>query len=193
IMFDMHEDTSYALRYRLWVPPVLRRVAAWGWDLLERILLRNRPVILAEESYRRRRPWLRRAVVVRNFPTSSLLSRTAPECSDGITVQVVYLGAVSKARGGHLFVPLARALAERHDGRVAVVVIGPCGDADLRRELEDATGAGLITWHDRMPADHAWEKIASADVGLALLADEPNYRHSYPTKFLEYAALGLRV
>jgi glycosyltransferase involved in cell wall biosynthesis len=44
-----------------------------------------------------------------------------------------------------------------------------------------------------MPHPAAMEAVAEAAVGLCPLEDQPNYRHSLPTKVLEYLALGVPV
>ena len=44
-----------------------------------------------------------------------------------------------------------------------------------------------------MPNDRALQLLAGASVGLSLLQDRPNYRHSRPTKLLEYMAAGIPV
>ena len=52
---------------------------------------------------------------------------------------------------------------------------------------------GDIEWHGFLPNDEAMRIIEGATAGLSLLHDEPNYRHSQPTKVLEYMAHGVPV
>jgi glycosyltransferase involved in cell wall biosynthesis len=44
-----------------------------------------------------------------------------------------------------------------------------------------------------LPHDQAMAAVARAAVGLCPLEDQPNYRHSLPTKVLEYLSLGVPV
>ncbi|HEX9890016.1 MAG TPA: glycosyltransferase, partial [Nitriliruptorales bacterium] len=63
------------------------------------------------------------------------------------------------------------------------------------RELEPAAAAGVIRWTGGgyVPNDQALACVRGATAGLSLLHDEPNYRHSLPTKVIEYMAHGVPV
>ena len=47
--------------------------------------------------------------------------------------------------------------------------------------------------HGFVPNGHALAALPGAAAGLSLLQDHPNYRHSMPTKVLEYLAHGVPV
>jgi glycosyltransferase involved in cell wall biosynthesis len=104
------------------------------------------------------------------------------------TERVVYLGTVTRARGALEMIELGRLLR----GEVVVELIGPAvGDAteDVRRAHE----AGDVVAHGFVPNDEAVRLLDGALVGLSLLHDEANYRHSRPTKIIEYMAHGVPV
>ena len=69
----------------------------------------------------------------------------------------------------------------------------------LRRPAEhgrcsiEAVAEGVLEWRDFMPNDEALKRLDGALAGLSLLHDEPNYRHSMPTKIVEYMAHGIPV
>jgi glycosyltransferase involved in cell wall biosynthesis len=76
--------------------------------------------------------------------------------------------------------------------RVAVELIG-YADPQSRPLLVDAVREGVLEWRDFMPNDEALKRLDGALAGLSLLHDEPNYRHSMPTKIVEYMAHGIPV
>jgi glycosyltransferase involved in cell wall biosynthesis len=75
---------------------------------------------------------------------------------------------------------------------IAVELIGPA-DARARALIEPAQAAGLVRWPGFVPNDQAMPMVDGALAGLSLLQDEPNFRHSMPTKVVEYMARGVPV
>jgi len=75
---------------------------------------------------------------------------------------------------------------------IAVELIGPA-DAQARGMIEPAQAQGLLRWPGFVPNDLAMQKVDGAVAGLSLLQDEPNFRHSMPTKVVEYMARGVPV
>ena len=60
----------------------------------------------------------------------------------------------------------------------------------LRR---DAHQENALRWYGFVPNDRALRMAAGALAGISLLHDTDNYRHSMPTKVVEYMAHGLPV
>ncbi|MEV7993786.1 glycosyltransferase, partial [Streptomyces sp. NPDC086077] len=102
--------------------------------------------------------------------------------------RVVYLGHLSRARGALDLIETARLLAPD----VRVEAIG-AADVDVRGALTEADREGVLSWHGYLPNDRALALLAGATAGLSLLHDQPNYRHSRPTKVVEYMAHGVPV
>jgi glycosyltransferase involved in cell wall biosynthesis len=75
---------------------------------------------------------------------------------------------------------------------IPMELIGPA-DARARAQIEPAQAAGLLRWHGFVPNDQAMPMLDGALAGLSLLHDEPNFRHSMPTKVVEYMARGVPV
>jgi hypothetical protein len=72
------------------------------------------------------------------------------------------------------------------------VLIGPA-DPLARALIEPAQAEGLLSWPGFVPNDRAMALLDGALAGLSLLQDEPNFRHSMPTKVVEYMARGVPV
>jgi glycosyltransferase involved in cell wall biosynthesis len=181
IVWDVHEDTAAALGMKAWLPGPLRPVAAAGVRAAERWAERNYRLLLAESGYQTRfsREW----PVVPN--TTYVPSEVSPPGVD----RVVYVGHLSRARGALDMVALARQLAQ---AGIRVELAG-AADGEVRPELERAERAGVLRWHGYLLNAEAMGLLDGALAGLSLLHDQPNYRHSQPTKVIEYMAHGVPV
>jgi glycosyltransferase involved in cell wall biosynthesis len=184
-VWDVHEDTAAALSTKPWLPRPLRPLAAAGVHAAERLAERRLHLILAEQGYV---PRFRRAHPV--VPNTTYVPETAaPPAPAGAAQRVVYVGHLSPDRGVAEMIEVA-ALLRPHG--IAVELIGPA-DARARAMIEPAQAQGLLRWLGFVPNDQAMRKVDGALAGLSLLQDEPNFRHSMPTKVVEYMARGVPV
>jgi glycosyltransferase involved in cell wall biosynthesis len=184
-VWDVHEDTVAALTTKPWLPRPLRPAAALATRTAERSAERRVHLILAEQGYvsRFRRPH----PVVPN--TTYVPETPAPPAGPGQDQRVIYVGHLSMDRGAGEMIELA-ALLRPHG--ISVELVGEA-DAPTRAKLEAAHAEGLIRWHGFIPNDRAMPMVDGAVAGLSLLQDEPNFRHSMPTKVVEYMARGVPV
>jgi glycosyltransferase involved in cell wall biosynthesis len=178
LVWDVHEDTAAALTTKPWLPRPLRPPAALAVHTAERIAERRLHLILAEQGYvsRFRGP---HPVV----PNTTYVPE-APAPPDGAR-RVVYVGHLSMDRGAAEMAELAELL--RPQG-ISVHLIGPA-DAQARAVIEESAAR----WHGFVPNDEAMLAVDGALAGLSLLRDEANFRHSMPTKVVEYMARGVPV
>jgi glycosyltransferase involved in cell wall biosynthesis len=178
-VWDVHEDTAAALSTKPWLPRALRPPTAMAVHVAERIAERRLHLILAERGYvaRFRKP---HPVV----PNTTYVP-DAPVPYDGQR-RVVYVGHLSPDRGAAEMVSLAGLL--RPHG-IVVHLVGPA-DARARALIEASPD---VKWHGFVPNDSAMRLVDGALTGLSLLRDEPNFRHSMPTKVVEYMARGVPV
>jgi glycosyltransferase involved in cell wall biosynthesis len=181
-VWDVHEDTAAALSTKPWLPRPLRPAAAMAVHTAERSAERRVHLILAEQGYVSR--FSRPHPVVPN--TTYVPEAPAPPGDDR---RVVYLGHLSPDRGVGEMIELATLL--RPHG-ITVELIGPA-DARARARIEPAQAEGLLRWPGFVPNDQAVRMVDGALAGLSLLQDEPNFRHSLPTKVVEYMARGVPV
>ncbi|HWG13542.1 MAG TPA: glycosyltransferase family 4 protein [Streptosporangiaceae bacterium] len=182
-IWDVHEDTAASLATKAWLPPALRRFAAAAVLRAEGIAERYLHLLLAETGYNDRFRGTHPVV-----PNTTYVP-TGPAPYDG-QARVVYVGHISPDRGASEMVALAE-LVTPHG--VTVELVGSA-DAQARAVLEPAAAAGLmIRWHGYMPNDEAMLITDGALAGLSLLRDDPNFRHSMPTKVAEYMARGVPV
>ncbi|MEU8194316.1 glycosyltransferase [Microbispora amethystogenes] len=181
VVWDVHEDTPATLSLKPWLPAFLRPPTRYLARLLEGTAERRMHLLLAEAAYAGR--FRQQHLVVPN--ETWVPDSVSPPGDD----RVVYLGWLSEARGVQEAVEVAR-LLQPH--RVAVELIG-YADPQSRPLLNEAVAQGVLEWRDFMPNDEALKRLDGALAGLSLLHDEPNYRHSMPTKIVEYMAHGIPV
>lgn len=182
-VWDVHEDTGAALVAKPWLPSWVVPPLRWGVSRLERRAERRMTLILAEGTYASR--FAGPHTVVRNLPAVSTVD-PPPAGAD----RVIYVGSLTLERGAAEMVELGRLL--RPDG-VTVELVGAARDSATRQLLEAAADDGDVEWHGALPNDVALSRLDGALAGLSLLHDLPNYRHSLPTKIVEYMAHGIPV
>ena len=181
IIWDVHEDTASAIQMKSWISGPLKGIAASLVTNAEARAERNLHLVLAEDGYLPR--FSKVHPVVPN--TTPVDDRVSPP---GDT-RVIYVGSITRERGVVDIVATARLLMS--DGFDTHVV----GSADTfsRTLLEQAQADGALTWHGFIPNESAMSLLDGALCGLSLLHDQPNYRHSRPSKVLEYMAHGIPV
>lgn len=178
VVFDVHENIPELAMQRTWVPAVLRRPLRWLLRALLSTGERSLYLSLAEPGYqglfRRTHP---------AFP--NYLPPSLPPVQDRREGYAVYVGDVTEARG------IGTAAAAAVLAGLPLRVVGTVSDP-LRRGLTAGAGDAVV-FEGWQPHRQAMEIAARAVVGLSPLRDLPNYRHSLPTKVIEYLALGVPV
>ena len=181
VVWDVHEDTPATLSLKPWLPSLLRPPVRFLARLLEGTAERHLHLLLAETAYAGR-----------------FEARQPDRAERDLGPR---LGHAARRRPGGvpgLAVPGARRDRGRRGGSAAPAVPGGGGADRLRRPLQPADAqpgrhrgpAGVARLHaERRGAEAADGALA----GLSLLHDEPNYRHSMPTKIVEYMAHGIPV
>lgn len=182
VIWDVHEDTASALSSKGWLPGPLQALGRPLVRRMERRAERRYHLLLAEDGYRARfhkdHPVVPNTTYVADVPPDPPSDR-----------RVVYVGHLSAARGALDMIEAARALSVEG---IAVELIG-AADQEIKPLLRDAQREGHLRWYGFVPNDRALRIAEGATAGLALLHDEPNYRHSMPTKLVEYMAHGIPV
>jgi len=145
----------------------------------ERVIALRFKFILAEDSYQDER---KSNLVI---PNSTDIPKDCPPYKGGDR-RIVYVGRISIGRGWNEIL----LIAEQLQGLAEVHLIGEA-DSDIRTAVQEAHDSGLMKWHGYLANSQALLLIEGALVGLSLLDDLPNYRHSLPTKIGEYFARGV--
>ena len=175
-VWDVHEDVPAQVAM-LPLPRVLGWAVAGLIHATELAAERAFELLLAETAYQER--FRRRHPVV---PNSVRLRPGGPWQAED-QPRVIYLGSLTWARGAQELIDIAAALPG-----VTVELIG-----NAKADVEDAIrGAAArlpnLRYRGFVPNDMALARLPGALAGLSLLHNEPNYKHSQPTKVMEYMA-----
>lgn len=178
VVFDVHEDYPAITRTREWVPASMRASLALAIRAALKVAERVLTITLAEPGYRSL--FIGDHPVFPNFPDTTRFPPVQQERRD----EVVYLGDATLARGVDVAVEACSRLGIplRLIGRITPEV----------KEHFSANRTGLVV-EGSLPNPEALRLVSGSAVGLVPLRDIPNYRHSQPTKLLEYLALGVPV
>jgi|SRR5690625_1162438 len=185
VVWDVHEDTAAAIEAKGWIPKLLRAPIAGAVRSIERRAEKKFPLLLAEYEYQERFK-VEHAVIPNTIMPVDV--PVPPERE-----KVVYLGSITRARGADVLCELGQLLTQRADMTVSLHVIGPAWDSESQALMESAHARGNLVWHGFQPQTVALESLNGALAGLSFLQDLPNYRHSMPTKVLEYMGHGVPV
>ncbi len=175
-VWDVHEDLVAQIGDKRWIPKILVAPTRLAAQRLVRFGQQRFTCFIAEDGYR---PMFPGALLVPN--TVMVPDAVGPVGCD----RVVYLGRVSQGRGAATLAEVVGQVPED----LTVDIIGPLDDG-VRDIFVDAPNLKLRGF---VPNDEALGLVGGAFAGLSLLREEPNYRHSLPTKILEYMAHGIPV
>lgn len=181
IVWDVHEDTGAAMVAKPWLPGLVRPLARAAVHTLEDFAERRYRLMLAETGYRSRFHGVHPVVLNTTYVPDTVV----PPGSD----RVIYVGHLTAARGVDTLAETARRLAS---SGIIVDVVGQA-DGYAKAVLLDAQAENVLTWHGFIPNNKAMALLDGALCGVSFLRDLPNYRHSMPTKVLEYMAHGVPV
>ncbi|MFZ0013584.1 MAG: glycosyltransferase [Acidimicrobiia bacterium] len=181
VVFDLHEDLPATVHTRSTVPKCLRRPLAFMLARLLKLTERLLTVTLAEPAYQDL--FARQHPCFPNYPDTSAY----PDPGGDGSGPAIYLGDVTSQRG----VDVALLACSQID--VPLMLMGRVA-GEFREELTGMSGLGDgLMIEGPVPNREAVTRLATGSVGLSPLRDLPNYRHSQPTKVLEYLAAGLPV
>lgn len=177
VIWDVHEDLAAALAMKQYLPKPIRTILAPFVRFIERWIEQRADLMLAESAYQQR--FRTSHPVVLNLP---LVPEAMPASSR--KRQVVYVGSITKARGLDTMLAIAPILAE---AGLTMRLIGEAPSADDAARIRATAD---VLWDGALPNAEAMHEVEQSLIGLSLLTDQPNYRHSMPTKILEYMASG---
>ncbi|MBM3688442.1 MAG: glycosyltransferase family 4 protein [Actinobacteria bacterium] len=178
IVWDVHEDTAAAVSMKAWIPGPLRAPAAGAVRRLERFAERRMHLILAETAYADR--FERPHPIIAN---TTIVPESVRPSERG---RAIYVGTLTSQRGGDDLIEVGRRITPE----ITMEITGEAHGV-FRQRLQDADARGDVVWHGYVANAQALRSIEGATVGLSLLHDEANYRHSMPTKLIEYLARGV--
>jgi glycosyltransferase involved in cell wall biosynthesis len=196
VLFDMHEDFIRDLGKAHWLPNWLRQpVSQLSSFLLNQSRKHFRHFFLAEDSYQKY--FEGNFTIIHNYPDLSAIPEPLAEKEkDNSRLYLGYIGGITVHRG----VALMGELLQKLDHlciSTTLELVGPFkndGCLEILEAVEKKLSQKIkINRYGRMNFTDGIEIIRHCHVGLSIIANHPNYIHSYPTKLFEYMALKLPV
>ena len=188
VVYDAHEDTPRQMLHQPWIPRPLRRPVSLGYSGLEAAAGRLFDGVITTVPTVQARYPAAKAVMVRNFPIVGELAppASAPYAERG--PDVVYVGAITPARGlAEMLAAQARLPASLG---ATLHLAGPFHPPELAGRARAADG---VVVHGRLDRPEVAALLARSRVGVSVLHPTASYLDAYPTKLFEYMAAGLPV
>lgn len=184
LVWDVHEDVPAQVEMVPWLWEPVKRPFAALLHAIELLAERRLRLLLAEHLYQgrfgRTHPVVPNSTVV---PSAEQVAAAA-EQNDGH--RVIYIGGITAARGLEEMLAVAAALPDD----VTLELIGNA-TPDIDARLRALPASSGVDYRGFVPNRLALARVPGALAGLVLLADKANYRHSQPTKLIEYLAHGV--
>jgi glycosyltransferase involved in cell wall biosynthesis len=195
IIYDIRENYYYNILHTNTFPWLLRLPLATYVRVKEKVTAPwISQFLLAEKGYRQELAFLpNRCTVLENKFRQSLISKT--NASRGYS-KLLFTGTLAATTGVFKAIDLA---AQLHalDNSITLSIIGYAAKQEVLDKLYAVvTGSNFITLtggSSLVPHPIIIEAISEADYGILWYPANKSTRASIPTKFYEYAALGLRM
>lgn len=192
VVYDMHENFYRELDDK----PISRASKIsqkFVWKILEKFVLRHLMVVFAEQSYARDFQFVKKQLVVQNFPSAiSYNRRSPPSPTPHPRPRFVYLGTISEDRGALKMIEALELAFGKFDFELHYIgdITDPYVAGYLHKKFKESSN---LIFHGYQSMHNAWKICSDCDVGLAILDPKANYIESYPTKLFEYLICGLPI
>ncbi len=190
VFYDIHENVAAQILDKKHIKKYLRKPLHYTYKLIEKLLINNFHLILAEDSYSKiYRTKGKTVTVVLNLPESNSFKNfiTDERTENG----VFYIGGVSNERGLDVIIEALHIL-KRKNIDFFMHYIGAVSN-NLLSKLSIKEIDNNIKFYGRMDLMDGYLISKKCKVGLAVLKPINNYLESYPTKFFEYMSIKLPV
>jgi len=183
VVWDVHEDVPAQMEMTTWIPGPVKGPATAVATAVEGFTERRLHLTLAEHAYASR--FHGEHPVVPNSPRVPAELPAEPPTAPGEPLRLIYVGAITTARGIEEMLELVRRLPD--DVRLELIGnAAPALDARLRA-IDDPR----LDYRGFVPNADALQRLPGALAGLVLLHRHDNYLQSQPSKALEYLAHGV--
>ena len=188
--YDIHENVAEQILDKKHFSPLIRKPLHYIYKFIEKLLINQFHLILAEYSYSSIYSHKGKScTVVLNLPERNAFQKFIVD--NRKDNGVFYIGGISNDRGLDTTIEALHILKSRNID-FFMHYIGPKPLALLKTlNLEGLNNN--IKFYDRMDLIEGYELSKKCKVGLAVLKPIKNYIGSYPTKIFEYMSIKLPV
>lgn len=190
VVYDAHEDLATNISEKSWLPALTRRPVASAVTRIERYISRRLDAVVAATPHIRSRlsAYQEQTVDIRNYPDlAELPNRPAPTRPFADREMVVYIGAISVARGiREMVIATDRAASN-------LTLAGHFAYGSERTEIESMPGWARVIDRGTLNRTEIWELLGCAYAGLVLFHPTQSHVSAMPTKLFEYMAAGIPI
>lgn len=184
-VYDAHEDLVGQIETKPYLNRFTRPLARTAARALVGLADRGMDAVVAATEPVAARYRADHVVVVRNYPWLGNYDRQP----DPVPGRVVYVGDLTEERKLSFMIELVRRARDVVPQAHLVLAGRPLGGCVAT--LDRAVAEGLVEHRGLIVPTQVPELLASAQLGLVMLAPLPNYVRSLPTKLFEYMAAGV--
>ena len=192
VIYDVHEDYPASIRKKEWLPPFMRNIIAYVFNLFEKISSCFFDAVIPVTEDISKRFQNGKVVILHNYP---ILHYAVDKVNPKLLREdhtIIYVGGLSKIRGIREIVQSLEYIDEKL--RVKLKLLGKFTDSDFEKEMRSIEAfskkVGFIGF---VPHEEVYSHLSTADIGLVLLYPTPRYVISMPVKMFEYMLAGLPV
>lgn len=192
VIYDIHENVAMQILDKKHFHPVSRYVFHHIYKLIEKLLINNFHLILAEDSYTSiYRLKGKMCSVVLNLPETHYFTEFIKEDRTNEN-GIFYIGGISNHRGLDTTIEALKILKGRNI-EFFMHYIGPTPSKELIDSIGLETIENNIKFYGRLDLTEGYALSRKCQVGLAVLKPIENYKYSYPTKIFEYMSIKLPI
>lgn len=190
VIYDVHENVFKQIKSKTWIKNiVIRKIVAFIYKLVESfgVLFFDKIVTVIPEIANEFPQ--KKSVVIRNLPILKLVTSNVEKELNNTKTTIVYAGGLTRNRG------LKETILslEKVETPVEFLIMGEWSDNDYYEECKQLNGWNKVNYIGKVKLEEVYKKLATADIGMALLYPEENYLRSLPVKAFEYMACNLPI
>jgi glycosyltransferase involved in cell wall biosynthesis len=192
VFYDIHENVAMQILDKKHFHPISRKAFHHIYKLVEKLLINNFYLILAEDSYASiYQSKGKMCSVVLNLPETYYFREFIKEDRTNEN-GIFYIGGISNHRGLDTTIEALKILKERNV-TFFMHYIGPIPSEELIDRIGLDTIEDNIKFYGRLDLIEGYALSRKCKVGLAVLKPIENYKYSYPTKIFEYMSIKLPI
>ncbi|NDG73235.1 MAG: glycosyltransferase [Proteobacteria bacterium] len=188
-VFDIHENLPLQVRSKPWIPSALRPLASLVAKIIDTIGFRFcNGVVLANQ--REVPNWAaRKCAFVLNYPRLEDWLSISIKPASNKELRLFYCGGISSDRG--ILKMLDSLVIVNKTTSVRLVLVGRFSTLECESASRDHEGWKYVDYHGFATADELPTIASTTHIGIAVLAETPQYKQIVPTKLFEYMAAGM--
>lgn len=191
VIYDAHEDVPRDIMSKEWIPVALRKPIANVVNVIEQMGARVFDGVIAATPPIAKKFPRSKTVLVQNYPYLSELEATAGLPYQERQPNIIYVGALTVARGINEVVEALARLPQTLPTKLTIA--GRFSPESLVTELEQMPGWKRVCFLGWQSRPDTLNLLAQARAGIVTFHPEPNHIEAQPNKLFEYMSAGIPI